>query len=263
MNSERRRYLAEAVGTFVLVFTGCGSAVLAGNQIGIFGIAVAFGLAVLTMIYAIGPISGCHINPSVTLALWVTRKFQGRYVIGYIVAQVIGGTLGAALLLLIAKGGEAVFDPAITGLASTGYGPHSPGHYSLGAGFLTEVVLTALLVLTILGATDVKAPVGFAGVAIGLVVTLAILVGIPVTGCSINPARSIATALVAGGWALRQVWLFIVAPPIGALLAAAIYEVLRERVPMIPEREAVQATIREQADRYAADSDDEPQARTP
>jgi aquaporin Z len=222
-----KRYLAELVGTFVLVFGGCGSAVLAGDKIGFLGVALAFGLTLLTMVYAIGPISGCHINPAVTVGLLVAGKFEKHYALGYFVAQIVGGILAAFILLLIAKGLPAGYDPSVSGFAANGYGEHSPTGYGLGAAFLAEVVLTGLLLITVLGATDIAAPAGFAGIPIGLMLTLIHLIGIPVTNTSVNPARSIGPALFVGGWALSQLWLFIVAPVIGAVLAAGLYRAMR------------------------------------
>ncbi len=218
-----RKYAAELIGTFVLVFGGVGSAVLAGDKIGALGIALAFGLALLAMVYTIGPISGCHINPAVTLGLLLTRKIGGRDAAGYVVAQVLGAIVAAGVLLVIAKGTPAGYDQAAAGFGANGYGAHSPGSYGAGATFVMEVVLTALLVFTVLGATDVAAPVGFAGLAIGLALTLIHLVGIPVDNTSVNPARSIGPALFVGGWALAQLWLFVVAPLLGAVLAAGVY----------------------------------------
>src|SRR5918997_6143020 len=244
-----KRYLAELVGTFVLVFGGCGSAVLAGDRIGFAGVSFAFGLSLLAMVYAIGPISGCHINPAVTLGVLLSKKMQPRYAAGYLVAQVIGAILAAGVLLLIAKGGPAPYDSAIAGFAANGYGEHSPGRYNLTAAFLVEVVLTAVLVLTVLGATAVEAPVGFAGIPIGLVLVLIHLVGIPVTNPSVNPARSIGPAVFVGGWALSQLWLFIVAPLIGAAIAAAIYTVTHKPAEVISVKEAEQALGSEQAER--------------
>src|SRR3989441_5812076 len=216
-----QRYLAEMVGTFVLVFGGCGSAVLAGDKIGFLGVSLAFGLSLLAMAYAIGPISGCHINPAVTVGLLCSKKMDARYAVGYLVAQVVGAIVAAGVLLLIAKGLPAGYDPAVGGFAANGYGAHSPTRYSMGAAFLVEVVLTAFLILTVLGATDITAPVGFAGLPIGLMLTLIHLVGIPVTNTSVNPARSIGPAIFVGGWALGQLWLFVLAPLIGAALAGA------------------------------------------
>jgi aquaporin Z len=175
-----KRYVAELVGTFVLVFGGCGSAVLAGDKIGFAGVSFAFGLSLLAMVYAIGPMSGCHLNPVVTVGVLLSKKMQPRYAPGYLVAQVIGAMLAAGILLLIAKGGPAPYDPAVAGFAANGYGEHSPGRYNLTAAFLVEVILTAVLVLTVLGATAVEAPVGFAGIPIGFVLVLIHLVGIPV-----------------------------------------------------------------------------------
>lgn len=220
------RYFAEFVGTFVLVFAGCGSAVLAGDRIGFAGIALAFGLSLLVMVYAIGHISGCHINPAVTLGLLLSKKIERRYVLGYWVAQILGAIVAAACLLAIAKGGPNGYDAGALGFATNGYGAHSPGHYGLAAAALTEIILTFFLVLTVIGATDLRAPLGFAGLAIGLVLTVIHLVGIPVTNTSVNPARSIGPALFVGGWALQQLWLFILAPLAGAVLAAAVYRSL-------------------------------------
>jgi aquaporin Z len=236
-------------GTFVLVFGGVGSAVLAGNKIGWVGIAVAFGLALLAMVYVVGPISGCHINPAVTLGLLLSRKISAKDATIYAVAQVIGGILAAAVVLLIAREVPGGYDPAAAGLAANGYGEHSPGHYSLMAGLVSEVILTAVLVVTVLGATDVRAPVGFAGLAIGLVLTLMHLVGIPITNASFNPARSIGTAIFAGGWALQQLWLFIVAPLLGGALAAGIYWDLRSPVPQSPIAVEEQALPSQQIER--------------
>jgi aquaporin Z len=169
-----RRYLAEFVGTFVLVFGGCGSAVLAGDKIGFAGVALAFGLSLLAMVYTIGHVSGCHINPAVTLGLLISKKMERRYALGYWVAQILGAIVAAALLLIIAKGTPNGYDPSVAGFAANGYGAHSPGQYGLGAAALTEIILTFFLVLTVIGATDLKAPVGFAGLPIGLVLVLSI-----------------------------------------------------------------------------------------
>jgi aquaporin Z len=243
------RYLAELVGTFVLVVGGCGAAVLAGDKIGFLGVSLAFGLSLLAMVYAIGPISGCHVNPAVTLGLLLTGKFEGRHVTGYVVAQIVGAIVGAAVVWLIASGVPGGYDPAVKGLAANGYDAHSPGGYGLIAALATEIVLTFFLVFTVLGATDIKAPVGFAGIAIGLVLTLIHLVGIPVTNTSVNPARSIGPAVFVGGWALAQLWLFIVAPLIGAAAAAGVYLGLGATKPLITAREAEQALPVEQAER--------------
>ena len=241
------RYFAEFVGTFVLVLGGCGAAVLAGDKIGFLGVALAFGLSLLAMVYTIGHVSGCHINPAVTLGLFITRKMERRYLLGYWIAQILGAVVAAACLLAIAKGTPNGYDPALLGFAANGFGEHSPGHYGLMAAAVTEVILTFFLVLTVIGATDLKAPVGFAGIPIGLVLTLIHLVGIPVTNTSVNPARSIGPALFVGGWALQQLWLFIVAPLVGSVLAAAVYSAFR--VPSLSAREAEQALPAEQEDR--------------
>ncbi|HEX4209815.1 MAG TPA: aquaporin Z [Candidatus Binataceae bacterium] len=244
-----KRYYAEFVGTFVLVFGGCGAAVFAGGKIGFAGVALAFGLSLLAMVYTIGPISGCHVNPAVTFGLLLGGKFEARYVPGYVIAQILGGIVAAAVILVIAKGGVGGYDPAVGGLAADGYGLHSPGGYGMMAGFVAEVVLTMFLVLTVLGATDVKAPVGFAGLPIGLVLTLIHLVGIPVTNTSVNPARSIGPALFVGGWAIGQLWLFILAPLLGAAIASAVYGVIRLPDELIPARAAERALESEQAER--------------
>jgi aquaporin Z len=244
-----KKYLAELIGTFVLVFGGCGSAVLAGEHIGFLGVSFAFGLTLLTMAYAIGPISGCHINPAVTIGLFVSKKMPAKDVPGYIIAQILGGIIAAAILLVILKGLPAGYDPSIKGFAANGYGEHSPGNFNVTSAFVVEVVLTFFLVLTVLGATDLKAPVGFAGIPIGLVLVLIHLVGIPVTNTSVNPARSISQAVFVGGWALSQLWLFILAPIIGALLAAAIFRLLGTETPVISVQKAERALDSEVAER--------------
>src|SRR5271169_5290804 len=235
-----KRYLAELIGTFVLVFGGCGAAVLAGGKIGFAGVAFAFGFSLLAMVYAIGPVSGCHINPAVTLGLLLSGKFEAKYAPGYVIAQIVGG--------IVAAGTSAGYDPSSAGFAANGYGAHSPGGYGLLAAFVAEVVLTFFLVFTVLGSTDIKAPVGFAGIPIGIVLVLIHLVGIPVTNTSVNPARSIGPALFAGGWALGQLWLFIVAPLIGAAIASALYGMIRSE-PMIQARVAEAALPSEQVER--------------
>jgi len=222
----RIRMTAEFIGTFWLVLGGCGSAVLAAGfpqvGIGLLGVSLAFGLTVLTMAYAIGHISGCHLNPAVTVGLAAGGRFSWSEVVPYAVAQVLGAIAAAALLYLIASG-KAGFDLA-GGLASNGYGEHSPGKYSLGAGFVTELTLTFMFLMIILGATDARAPQGFAPLAIGLGLTLIHLISIPVTNTSVNPARSTGPALIVGGWALQQLWLFWVAPLLGAFLAGTAYK---------------------------------------
>ena len=226
--SLSRRSLAELLGTFWLVFGGCGSAVLAaafpGLGIGFAGVALAFGLTVLTMAFAIGHISGCHLNPAVSVGLAVARRFPASELPAYIAAQVIGGIAGAGVLLIIASG-KAGFDVS-GGFASNGYGAHSPGGYSLSACLTAEVVLTFMFLAIILGATDRRAPQGFAPIAIGLGLTLIHLIGIPVTNLSVNPARSTAPAIFVGGWAVQQLWLFWLAPILGAALAGIVYPAL-------------------------------------
>lgn len=224
--STFKQAVAEFGGTFWLVFAGCGSAVLAAAfpdvGIGLLGVALAFGLSVVTMAYAIGHISGCHLNPAVSFGLWASKRFPASKLLPYIVAQVLGGIAGAGVLYLIASG-KPGYDIATSGLAANGYGAHSPGGYSLLAGLIAEVVLTFIFLVVILGATDKRAPAGFAGLAIGLALTLIHLVGIPVTNLSVNPARSTGPAVFVGGWALGQLWLFWVAPIAGALLAGLVY----------------------------------------
>jgi aquaporin Z len=243
------KYLAEFVGTFVLVFGGLGSAVLAGSHIGNLGVGVAFGLSLLAMVYTIGPISGCHINPAVTLGLLLCGKMDARDVLGYVVAQVLGAVAACALILVVAKGLPAGYDPSIAGFGANGYDAHSPTHYSLLSALVVEVVLTFFLVFTVLGATDIKAPVGFAGLAIGLVLTVIHLVGIPVDNLSVNPARSIGPALFVGGWALQQLWLFIVAPLIGAAIAAGVYRALQLPAAQVSAQGAEQALESQQVER--------------
>jgi aquaporin Z len=225
-----KKYLAELIGTLVLVLIGCGSAVIAGSHIGFAGIAVAFGLAVLAMVYAIGSISGCHINPAITVAMLVVGKIKGKDAIFYIIAQCIGAIIGAGILWAIASGNPN-FSLAASGLGQNGFGDHSPAGYSLVACLIAEVVLTAVFLLVVFGATHQNAPKGFAGLAIGLALTFIHLVGIPITGTSVNPARSLGPAVFVGGDALAQLWLFIVAPIIGGIIAAIIWKYgLEERV---------------------------------
>jgi aquaporin Z len=225
-----RKFGAEFIGTFWLVLGGCGSAVLAaafpGFGIGFAGVALAFGLTVLTMAYAIGHISGCHLNPAVTLGLWAGGRHPSGEVLPYVVAQVLGGIAGAGMLYMIASGNPA-FDLA-GGMASNGYGAHSPGGYSAASGFLTEVVMTMMFLVIILGSTDKRAPAGLAPVAIGLGLTLIHLISIPVTNTSVNPARSTGPALFVGGWAIDQLWMFWVAPLLGALIAGYLYRWLAD-----------------------------------
>ncbi|MET3677006.1 MULTISPECIES: aquaporin Z [unclassified Pseudomonas] len=217
-----KRMGAELVGTFWLVLGGCGSAVLAASSpigIGVLGVAFAFGLTVLTMAFAIGHISGCHLNPAVSFGLVVGGRFPAKELLPYVIAQVIGAILAAGVIYLIASG-KAGFELS-AGLASNGYADHSPGGYTLGAGFVSEVVMTAMFLVVIMGATDARAPAGFAPIAIGL--ALIHLISIPVTNTSVNPARSTGPALFVGGWALQQLWLFWVAPLIGAAIGGALY----------------------------------------
>lgn len=225
-----RKYAAEAIGTFWLTFCGCGSAVLAAAfpevGIGLLGVSLAFGLTVVTMAYAIGHISGAHLNPAVTVGLAAGGRFPVGMIAPYVIAQVIGGIVGAALLYVIASGAPG-FDLA-KGLAANGYGAHSPGQYSMLAALITEAVMTAVFVFIIMGSTHGKAPVGFAPLAIGLALALIHLVSIPVTNTSVNPARSTGPAIIVGGWALGQLWLFWIAPLAGGAVGGALYRWLSE-----------------------------------
>jgi aquaporin Z len=230
-HGDLRKYAAEAIGAFWLIFVGCGSAVLAASfpntGIGFLGVGLAFGLTLLTMAYAIGHISGCHLNPAVTVGLAAGCRFPQDRILPYIVAQVAGAIVGAAVLYAIASGAPG-FSLA-NGFASNGYGAHSPGHYGLGAAALSEFLLTLLFLFIIMGATHGKAPVGFAPIAIGLGLTLIHLVGMPVTNLSVNPARSTATALFAGGWAIEQLWLFWLAPILGGAAGGILYRWLSSK----------------------------------
>ncbi len=222
------KYIAELFGTFWLVLGGCGSAVLAASfpdvGIGLLGVALAFGLTVLTMAYAIGHISGCHLNPAVSVGLWAGGRFPADQLIPYIAAQVIGAIIAGGVLFLIASG-QAGFDVS-AGFAANGYGEHSPGGYSMFSGLLTEIVMTMMFLIIILGATDKRAPQGFAPIAIGLGLTLIHLISIPITNTSVNPARSTGVALFVGDWAVAQLWLFWVAPIVGGMLGAAVYRLI-------------------------------------
>ena len=223
-----KRVSAEFLGTLWLVLGGCGTAVLAGSQAGNTGIALAFGLTVLTMAYAIGHISGCHLNPAVTLGLWAGKRFPANEIIPYVIAQVLGGIAGAGILFVVANG-KAGFSVA-GGFASNGFADHSPGHYEALACFVTEVAMTFFFLVIILGATHGRAPKGFAPIAIGFGLTLIHLISIPVTNTSVNPARSSGVAVFAQGWALTQLWMFWVAPILGALLAGLLYSWLVDDV---------------------------------
>lgn len=221
-----KKYMAELIGTFWLVLGGCGSAVLAAAfpevGIGLLGVSLAFGLTVLTMAYAIGHISGCHLNPAVSVGLWAGGRFPTNQLLPYIVAQVIGGVVAGLVLYLIASG-KAGFDLS-AGFAANGYGEHSPGGYTLTAAFITELVMTMMFVFVIMGATDERAPKGMAPIAIGLCLTLIHLISIPVTNTSVNPARSLGVGVFVGDWAIAQMWLFWLAPIVGGALGAVIYK---------------------------------------
>jgi aquaporin Z len=227
---DLRKCAAEAIGTFWLTFAGCGSAVIAAAfpevGIGLLGVSLAFGLTVLTMAYAIGHVSGCHLNPAVTVGLAVGGRFPSNCIAQYVLAQVVGAVVGATILYAISSGAPGF--EAAKGFAANGYGEHSPGKYGLFAAFLAEVVLTMMFLFIIMGSTHGKAPVGFAPIAIGLGLTLIHLVGIPVTNTSVNPARSTGPALFAGGWALAQLWLFWIAPMIGGALGGILYRWLSD-----------------------------------
>jgi aquaporin Z len=217
---------AEFIGTFWLILGGCGSAVLAAGYpdvgIGWLGVSLAFGLTVMTMAFALGHISGCHLNPAVSIGLWTGGRFNSRELVPYIIAQVAGGTAGAAILYVIASGLSG-FDASASGFASNGFGVHSPAGYQLTAALLTEIIMTFMFLIIILGATDKRAPAGFAPIAIGLGLTLIHLISIPVTNTSVNPARSTGVAIFQGDWALSQLWMFWLAPIVGALLAGFVY----------------------------------------
>jgi aquaporin Z len=238
-----KRAMAEFIGTFWLVLGGCGTAVLAAVfpkvGVGLLGVALAFGLTVLTMAYAIGHLSGCHVNPAVSVGLAVGRRFPVSDLWAYIAAQVAGAIAASAVLYVIASG-TAGFDLS-GGFAANGYGAHSPGGYSLLAGLVIEVVLTFMFLMIILGATDKRAPQGFAPIAIGLGLTLINLIGIPVTNLSVNPARSTGPALFVGGWAIQQLWLFWVAPMVGAIIAGIVYPALAEERQLRLERQSAAA----------------------
>ena len=227
--TNTQRGLAELLGTFWLVFGGCGSAVFAAGfpvaGIGFAGVALAFGLTVLTMAYTIGHISGCHLNPAVTIGLWAGGRFPAKDIPLYVIAQVLGAILAAYLLYFIASGAPD-WDLAVKGLAANGVGDHSPGHYSMEAGIIAEIVLTFFFLVVIMGSTDTRAPAGFAPIAIGLALTLIHLISIPITNTSVNPARSTGPALVVGGWALAQLWIFWVAPIVGGVLGGFVYKAI-------------------------------------
>jgi len=228
----KKKMIAEFIGTFWLVLGGCGSAVLAAGipnlGIGFVGVAFAFGLTVLTMAFAIGHISGCHLNPAVSIGLCVGGRFEKKELLPYIVSQVLGGILGAGVLYIIASGLSG-FDPSASGFASNGYGIHSPMGFSMLSGLVIEIVMTAMFLIIIMGATDKRAPQGFAPIAIGLGLTLIHLISIPVTNTSVNPARSTAVAIFQGGWAIDQLWLFWIAPILGGILGALIYKTMEEK----------------------------------
>lgn len=225
-----KKYFAEFLGTFWLVLGGCGSAALSAAfpevGIGLLGVSLAFGLTVLSIAYSLGHISGAHLNPAVSIGLWAGGRFPGKDLMPYMVSQVLGGVAGAAVLYVIVTGNGSV----IGDFAANGYGDHSPGKYSMTAALITEAVMTFMFLIVILGSTYRAAPAGFAGIAIGLALTLIHLISIPVTNTSVNPARSISQAVFVGGWALDQLWLFILAPVAGALLAGVVYRTLTDKV---------------------------------
>jgi aquaporin Z len=227
-----RKLAAEFIGTFVLVFGGCGSAVFSAAfphvGIGLLGVSLAFGLTVLGCAYGLGHVSGCHLNPAVTVGLCTSRRFAWKDAPGYIGAQLAGGIVAAGFLVVLLKGQPEGYDASVGGLAANGFGDHSPGHYGIGAAFLSEFILTFIFLTVILGATSKRAVVGFAGIPIGLTLTLVHLIGIPITNLSVNPARSTGPALFVGGWAIEQLWLFWVAPLLGAALAGFVGAWLHE-----------------------------------
>lgn len=219
------KYFAEMIGTMVLVLIGCGSAVISGVNVGYLGISFAFGISVLIMVYAIGPVSGCHINPAITISMFALGKIKAKDMIFYIVFQIIGAIAGAGLLYWIATGSE-IYNPAVNGLGQNGFGIHSPAKYSLMSGLIAEVVFTAIFLFVILGSTHKNAPSGFAGIAIGFTLFLIHIIVIPITGTSVNPARSIGPALFIGGDAISQLWMFIVAPIAGGLIGAYTWKII-------------------------------------
>ena len=223
-----KKYLAELIGTFALVFIGCGSAVIAGQYIGFLGISFAFGLTDLAMVYAIGGISGCHINPAITVAMLVARKIKSKDAVAYIIAQCIGAVIATGVLFVIASG-QSDYSLAVNGLGQNGYGSLSPAGYSLLACFIAEIVLTFLFIFVVLGSTSEHAPKGFAGLSIGLSLTFIHIVGIPITGTSVNPARSLGPAVFVGGDALSQLWLFWVAPIIAGIIVAIVWKYVFEK----------------------------------
>jgi aquaporin Z len=224
-----RRCVAELVGTFVLVFAGCGSAVIAGHAIGNTGIALAFGLSLLAMMQAVGPISGAHLNPAVTAALLIVGKIPPLHALAYVLAQTLGSVLASAAILFIASGVSGGYDAATQGLAANGYGPHSPGGYDATAAMSSEALLTFILVLTVLAFTERPGRGNIASIAVGTTLVAVHLIGIPVTNTSVNPARSLGPALFVGGWALQQLWLFIVAPLLGSVCAALLHQLIGRR----------------------------------
>jgi aquaporin Z len=230
-----KKLVAEFIGTFILVFGGCGSAVFAcafpAYGIGFAGVSAAFGLTVLGCVYAFGGVSGCHLNPAVSIGLAAAGRFPPRELPGYIIAQVAGATAASAILLLLLKAQPGGYDAAVSGLAANGFGDHSPGKYSMIAGLISEIVLTFIFITVIIGGTSKHAPLGFAGIPIGLTLTLVHLVGIPITNLSVNPARSTGPAIFVGGWALEQLWLFWLAPIVGAILAGVIGRALHTAKP--------------------------------
>lgn len=225
--NDMKKYLAELLGTFVLVFMGTGSAVVAGKYIGFLGISLAFGISVLVMVYAIGHISGCHINPAITIAMLLNGKIPAKDAVIYIIVQSIGAIIASVLLLNIMAGFPG-YDLATNGLGQNGYGAASPAGFTMASGFIAEVVLTFIFLIVIFGSTSKNAPAGFAGIPIGFALAIIHMVGIPITGTSVNPARSLGPALVAGGTALSQLWVFVVAPIIGAVFAALVWKYLFE-----------------------------------
>src|SRR5438874_11203725 len=242
---DAMKYAAELFGTFCFLFSGLGTAVLA-THVDHTGVALGFGLALLAMVYTVGPISGCHLNPAVTFGMLLSRRIGGKQAAGYVVAQIAGAIMAAALVLAIAHGKPGF---QMGDFAANGYGAHSPEQYSMMAAFLVETFLTMLLVITVLGATDEKAPVGFAGVPIGLILVAIIPKGIPVTNASFNPARSIGPAIFVGGWAINQLWLFIVAPLVGGAIAAGVYMLTHNPQVVLTVKEGEQALESEQTEK--------------
>lgn len=247
-----KAYIGEFIGTLLLVFIGVGAAVFGGPAIGTLGVALAFGVTLLVLVYSLGPVSGSHVNPAVTLGMLLARRMTLRDAVGYWIAQIVGGVVGAGIVLAIAKGLPTGYEASVNGLAANGYAEHSPAGFAGASGFFAELIMTFLLVWTVLAATDAKAPAGFAGIAIGLALFLGNLLVMPVTNASINPARSIGPAVFVGGWAMAQLWIFVIAPLFGGLCAAGAYQLLYGRALQAPGAVVTPSDSRDLRQRPAA-----------